>query len=43
MFLFGIELIKYLKAYENAELVYDVDNVPALGDFNYLITKDKQQ
>ena len=34
---------KILKAYENAELVYDVDNVdgPALGDFNYLITKDK--
>jgi hypothetical protein len=34
---------KILKAYENAELVYDVSNVdgPALGDFNYLITKDK--
>jgi hypothetical protein len=34
---------KILKAYENAELVYDIDNVdgPALGDFNYLITKDK--
>jgi len=34
---------KILKAYENAELVYDVTNVdgPALGDFNYLITKDK--
>jgi hypothetical protein len=34
---------KILKAYENAELVYDVDDVdgPALGDFNYLITKDK--
>ena len=34
---------KILKAYENAELVYDVDNAdgPALGDWNYLITKDK--
>jgi hypothetical protein len=34
---------KVLKAYENAELVYDVDNAdgPALGDWNYLITKDK--
>lgn len=34
---------KILKVYENAELVYDVDNVdgPALGDWNYLITKDK--
>jgi hypothetical protein len=34
---------KILKAYENAELVYDVTDVdgPALGDFNYLITKDK--
>jgi hypothetical protein len=34
---------KVLKAYENAELVYDVDNVdgPALGEWNYLITKDK--
>lgn len=34
---------KILKAYENAELVYDIDNIdgPALGDFNYLITKDK--
>lgn len=34
---------KVLKVYENAELVYDVDNVagPALGDWNYLITKDK--
>jgi hypothetical protein len=34
---------KILKAYENAELVYDVDDVdgPALGDFNYIITKDK--
>jgi len=34
---------KILKAYENAELVYDIDNQdgPALGDFNYLITKDK--
>lgn len=34
---------KILKVYENAELVYDVDNEdgPALGDWNYLITKDK--
>jgi hypothetical protein len=34
---------KILKVYENAELVYDVDNVngPALGDWNYVITKDK--
>jgi hypothetical protein len=34
---------KVLKVYENAELVYDVDNEdgPALGEWNYLITKDK--
>lgn len=34
---------KILKVYENSELVYDVDNIngPALGDWNYLITKDK--
>jgi hypothetical protein len=34
---------KILKAYENAELVYDIDDVdgPALGNFNYIITKDK--
>lgn len=34
---------KILKVYENAELVYDVDNEngPALGSWNYLITKDK--
>jgi hypothetical protein len=34
---------KILKAYENAELVYDVDDAdgPALGEWNYLITKDK--
>jgi hypothetical protein len=34
---------KILKAYENAELVYDIDDVdgPALADFNYIITKDK--
>ena len=34
---------KILKAYENAELVYDTSDPdgPALGDFNYLITKDK--
>lgn len=34
---------KILKVYENAELVYDVDNTdgPALGDWNYIITKDK--
>lgn len=34
---------KVLKVYENAELVYDVDSVdgPALGEWNYLITKDK--
>ena len=34
---------KILKVYENAELLYDVDSVdgPALGDYNFLITKDK--
>lgn len=34
---------KILKVYENAELVYDVDNEdgPALGEWNYIITKDK--
>jgi hypothetical protein len=34
---------KILKVYENAELVYDVDNAdgPALSVWNYLITKDK--
>jgi hypothetical protein len=34
---------KILKAYENAELVYDTSDAdgPALGDFNYIITKDK--
>lgn len=34
---------KILKVYENAELVYDVDDAdgPALGEWNYLITKDK--
>ena len=34
---------KILKVYENAELVYDVNNSdgPALGSFNYVITKDK--
>jgi hypothetical protein len=34
---------KILKVYENAELVYDVTSAdgPALGDWNYLITKDK--
>jgi hypothetical protein len=34
---------KILKVYENAELVYDVDHQdgPALGEWNYLITKDK--
>lgn len=34
---------KILKVYENAELVYDVDNAdgPALGEWNYIITKDK--
>jgi hypothetical protein len=34
---------KILKVYENAELVYDVDHAdgPALGEWNYLITKDK--
>jgi hypothetical protein len=34
---------KILKVYENAELVYDVDSEdgPALGDYNFLITKDK--
>lgn len=31
-----------LKAYENSELVYDSSQeVPALGNWNYLITKDK--
>lgn len=34
---------KILKVYENAELVYDVDDEdgPALGEWNYLIIKDK--
>lgn len=35
---------KILKAYENAELVYDISdtiNGPALKSYNYLITKDK--
>ena len=35
---------KILKAYENAELVYDISNTvdgPALKSYNYLITKDK--
>jgi hypothetical protein len=34
---------KILKVYENAELVYDINNPdgPALADFNYIITKDK--
>ena len=34
---------KILKVYENAQLVYDVDDEdgPALGSYNYLITKDK--
>jgi hypothetical protein len=35
---------KILKAYENAELVYDLSdtiNGPALKSYNYLITKDK--
>jgi len=34
---------KILKAYENTQLMYDTsdENGPALGDFNYLITKDK--
>jgi len=33
---------KILKAYENSELVYDASlEVPALGDWNYIITKDK--
>lgn len=34
---------KILKVYENAELVYDVDseNGPSLGDWNYVLTKDK--
>ena len=34
---------KILKVYENAELVYDVDDEdgPALSVWNYLITKDK--
>lgn len=37
------KVYKILKVYENAELVYDVDDVdgPALGSWNYLITKDK--
>lgn len=33
---------KILKVYENAELTYDSSlDTPALGSFNYLITKDK--
>lgn len=33
---------KILKVYENAELVYDASlEVPTLGEWNYLITKDK--
>lgn len=33
---------KILKVYENAELVYDASlEIPALGEWNYLITKDK--
>jgi hypothetical protein len=34
---------KILKVYENAQLVYDITNEegPALGDFNYIIIKDK--
>jgi hypothetical protein len=34
---------KILKVYENAELVYDVDNQdgPVLGQWDYFITKDK--
>ena len=33
---------KILKAYENAELVYDSSlSTPALGSWNYIITKDK--
>jgi hypothetical protein len=34
---------KLLKVYENAELVYDIDNEdgPALTDYTFLITKDK--
>ena len=33
---------KILKAYENAELVYDSSlPVPGLGEWNYIITKDK--
>jgi hypothetical protein len=33
---------KILKVYENAELVYDASlEIPALGDWNYIITKDK--
>jgi len=33
---------KVLKAYENAELTYDSSlEVPAIGSYNYLITKDK--
>jgi hypothetical protein len=33
---------KILKVYENAELAYDASlEVPAIGDWNYVITKDK--
>jgi hypothetical protein len=33
---------KILKVYENAELVYDASlDVPAFGEWNYVITKDK--
>jgi hypothetical protein len=35
---------KILRVYENSALVYDINNIdngPALGDWNYVITKDK--
>jgi hypothetical protein len=37
-----LRINKILKVYENAELVYDSSlDVPAIGSYNYLITKDK--
>ena len=36
------KLYKILKVYENAELVYDASlEAPAIGEWNYVITKDK--
>jgi hypothetical protein len=40
---FGKKLTKLLKVYENAQLVYDIDNAdgPELLDYTFVITKDK--